>query len=225
MNDYYYLVGDENEMEGPYNIDDIRAFYNKQDPSFSQEKVVIDADTGYKYTIGEIINVQSISSNTIDINAQDGETVTYNWNPQIDINAQDEEGLTALMRAVYKGNMDEVVDLIAEGADLDIQDRFGRTALMWAAISGNANGAEILINAGANDNAQDQMGKTAFMWAIEKGHADCVTLLQREGNEADILPSNDVQKQKKKGSSGCAWLIPIVIYVIVHAIRQCANNS
>lgn len=72
MNDYYYyLVGDENEMDGPYNIDDIRAFYNKQDPSFSQEKVVINADTRHKYTIGEIINEQSISPNIIDINAQD----------------------------------------------------------------------------------------------------------------------------------------------------------
>lgn len=62
MNDYYYLVGDEKEMEGPYNIDDIREFYNKQDPSFSQEKVVINLDTEHKSTIGEIINVQSINA-------------------------------------------------------------------------------------------------------------------------------------------------------------------
>lgn len=76
MNDYY-LIGDENEMEGPYNIDDIRAFYNKQDPSFSQEKVVIDAATGHKYTIGKLINVQRISPNIIDINAQDGEFLRH----------------------------------------------------------------------------------------------------------------------------------------------------
>lgn len=48
------------------------------------------------------------------------------------IDAQDHNGLTPLMLAIYHGNEDVALELVARGARLDVVDKGGRNALEWA---------------------------------------------------------------------------------------------
>ncbi len=52
--------------------------------------------------------------------------------------------------AAKKGNIEQVEQLIAKGADVNQQDRRAGTALRWAALRGDASVAEVLIAAGAD---------------------------------------------------------------------------
>jgi len=52
----------------------------------------------------------------------------------VDVNASDDQGLTPLMAAAGKGDIDLVRDLLAHGARLDAKDKKGRTAFDQATV-------------------------------------------------------------------------------------------
>ena len=64
-----------------------------------------------------------------------------------DVNAQDNNGMTALMHAVLKGQIDRVKALLAAGAAVNVQDTNGGTALMLAAFKGDRQSIMALIAA------------------------------------------------------------------------------
>eukprot|EP00967_Tisochrysis_lutea_P150496 scaffold291299_cov31-Tisochrysis_lutea.AAC.1 len=76
----------------------------------------------------------------------DDENERYNYNY---VNMQDNNGMTALMHAVLKGNVDAVDEIIDLGADVDKQDNGGMTALMHAVRICNVNVVNTLLSNGA----------------------------------------------------------------------------
>jgi hypothetical protein len=72
-------------------------------------------------------------------------------------------GLTLLMQASAKGDLEEIRRLVSSGADPNAQDSSGWTALMYAAQTDRAEATRILLEAGAGPNARSYLGQTALM--------------------------------------------------------------
>jgi uncharacterized protein DUF6438/ankyrin repeat protein len=74
-------------------------------------------------------------------------------------------GLTPLMQAAARGDLEEMRRLLAGGADPNTQDSSGWTPLMYATQAQTAEAVKTLIEAGATPNAQSYVGQTALMAA------------------------------------------------------------
>jgi len=72
-------------------------------------------------------------------------------------------GLTALMQASAKGDVEEVRRQLSSGQDPNAQDSSGWTALMYATQAERTEATRILLDAGANPNARSYLGQTALM--------------------------------------------------------------
>jgi cytohesin len=87
-----------------------------------------------------------------------------------------------LSEAAYRGDLQEVRDFLANGADVSAKDNIGRTPLHYAAY-GHKEVAEMLIANGADVNATDNGGGTPLHSAAY-GHKEIVELLIANG--ADV---------------------------------------
>lgn len=72
-------------------------------------------------------------------------------------------GLTPLMKASARGNVEEIRRQLSSGADLNAQDSSGWTALMYATQTARAEAIKILLDAGASPNTLSYLGQTALM--------------------------------------------------------------
>ena len=92
-----------------------------------------------------------------------------------------------LHEAVKSGNIDQVKQEVASGANVDAEDIFLGTPLIIAAIEGNAQIAEYLISQGASVNVQDNFNGTPLHAAARAGHIDVVEVLIGHGADIDII--------------------------------------
>ena len=77
-----------------------------------------------------------------------------------------------LVEAAILGNMQQVKQLIAKGADVNARNRSGDIALIRAAEDGYTEICKLLISKGANVNAYDYYGFTALIQAAANGHKE-----------------------------------------------------
>ncbi|XP_018427601.1 PREDICTED: ankyrin repeat domain-containing protein 6 isoform X3 [Nanorana parkeri] len=89
-----------------------------------------------------------------------------------------------LLVAAYKGQVDNVVQLINKGAKVAVT-KHGRTPLHLAAHKGHLNVVQILIKAGCELNIQDDGHQTALHRASVVGHSDILAVLIQEGCALD----------------------------------------
>lgn len=85
-----------------------------------------------------------------------------------DIDKRDFHGFTRLHRAVNDNNIEEVKQLLRDGADVNVTSAFGYSALMLAASRGRERIAGLLLEEGADPNIVRANGWTALMFAIRK---------------------------------------------------------
>jgi ankyrin repeat protein len=91
----------------------------------------------------------------------------------------------SLLEAVKKGNIDQVKQLISEGADVNVKDEYGETPLHHAALKGHKDVAELLIAKGVHVDAKDKVGSnTPLGLTTIDGHRDVAELLIDKG--ADV---------------------------------------
>lgn len=91
-----------------------------------------------------------------------------------------------LSEAIEKDNVNQVMELLNNGADVNLQDPEIGTPLMRASIKNHKDIVKILLNRGANVNLQYQAGSTALMWTSQKGHTDIVKILLKKGANVNL---------------------------------------
>ena len=92
----------------------------------------------------------------------------------------------AWQRAIQRGDVQAVGELLRSGIDVDARDRYGQTALMLAAHRGYGEIAALLVEAGADLNVAAKYNLTALMLAIVAGHAAVARVLIEAGADLDI---------------------------------------
>lgn len=97
------------------------------------------------------------------------------------INTPDQFGETPLLTAVKKGQIDEVKNLIAQGADVNFVNSFKESVLMFAVKKNQLEIVKLLIEAGADANYKDNFGKSILKTAEQKGYTEIVELLESAG--------------------------------------------
>ena len=93
----------------------------------------------------------------------------------------------ALIKALRKGDVKQVQELLKKGADVNAKDGHGSPALVLAAESdyrGRTELMKLLLEKGADVNAKTKGGWTALMEAALRGHVELVKLLLDKG--ADV---------------------------------------
>lgn len=83
-----------------------------------------------------------------------------------------------LIRAVYRGDIEEVKSLLAARNDIEAcHPGNRRTAAMVAAILGDSEILEIFLGSGASLTTRDRVKRTPLHYAASEGMIDCVNLL------------------------------------------------
>ncbi|MDR0221360.1 MAG: ankyrin repeat domain-containing protein [Lachnospiraceae bacterium] len=95
-----------------------------------------------------------------------------------------ENGLR-LIKAVEKGDIEAVKQLLAQGAYIHAQDREGKCALVAAAYKNNLEIVDLLIAAGADVNMKDDSLQSAYLIATSDGYVELLKKTLAAG--ADIL--------------------------------------
>jgi ankyrin repeat protein len=94
----------------------------------------------------------------------------------------DEAALSArLLNAAQDGPLNEVRDLLDQGANVDCQNRYGYTPLLWAVQRGNLAKIHLLLEKGADVNSQDKGGCTPLHDASRSGRLDMARILWDNG--------------------------------------------
>tara|TARA_B100000579_G_C22593386_1_gene739130 strand:- start:27 stop:815 length:789 start_codon:yes stop_codon:yes gene_type:complete len=95
-----------------------------------------------------------------------------------------------LLEAAESGDISEVKNLLARGADVNATDKYGITALHWAAERGYEEIVKALVKAGADVNAKESAGWTALHYAGLCGFADIVQALVIAGADVNATDND-----------------------------------
>ena len=105
-----------------------------------------------------------------------------------DIDTRDLRGRTPLIKAVGRGHVAVVRNLLHNGADIDARDRQGATALVHAARAGHGPRLiRALLDADADVNATTLDGESALMYAAAAGRVGAVLLLLDAGADVRLV--------------------------------------
>jgi ankyrin repeat protein len=93
----------------------------------------------------------------------------------------DRHGNTALMGAIYKGNLTIARRLLATHCPIDQVNNAGETALSFAALFGRVEILPALAARGADPNHIDARGSTPLAVVLQQGNEDSATALHKLG--------------------------------------------
>ncbi|MFD0829788.1 ankyrin repeat domain-containing protein [Neobacillus sp. M.A.Huq-85] len=90
-------------------------------------------------------------------------------------------------KAVEKGNIAEINNLLNQGVNINSQDRVGRTALMIATYANDIETVKALIEKGADVNIQDHLKNNPFLYAGAEGYIGILKLTIEVGANPKLL--------------------------------------
>src|SRR5215831_1664728 len=94
-----------------------------------------------------------------------------------------------LWKIAETGEVGQLIELLARGADVNASNDAGATALMLAAYHGRLEMVRALTDHGADLNVVDRDGFTAAMLANHSGHQNIVRILLARGAKRIPQPS------------------------------------
>lgn len=92
-------------------------------------------------------------------------------------------GEPPLHQAAYRGDVDEMKQLIKSGVSVHSLNSEGATPLHWAAFKGHLPAAKLLLHHGADVNAMTKKGSTPLRLATTHKKEKLVKLLKRRGGK------------------------------------------
>src|SRR5205807_5389566 len=92
-----------------------------------------------------------------------------------------------LFHATNQAKLDEVLDLLKQGAAINAQDEYGRTPVMIAAYNHDRKLVPALIQAGADVNIRDNRLETPLMHASREGWLELVKLALDAGADVTLI--------------------------------------
>ncbi|SIT92982.1 ankyrin repeat domain-containing protein [Edaphobacillus lindanitolerans] len=107
------------------------------------------------------------------------------------IDATDSDGVTAVMAATQRNEVDTVRKLIERGADIDIRNHRQDNVLLYAGAEGLLEIVQLALEAGADPALTNRYGGTALIPASERGHVAVVEELLTN-SEIDVNHLNDL---------------------------------
>ena len=97
------------------------------------------------------------------------------------------DGDSALLIAIFAGNIPIARLLLEAGASTELVGVKGKTtALMYAVVMNKLEGVQLLVGWSAKLNAVNKVGKTALIAAAVKGHAAMVQFLVDSGADLNV---------------------------------------
>ncbi|MBQ4493313.1 MAG: ankyrin repeat domain-containing protein [Elusimicrobiaceae bacterium] len=120
--------------------------------------------------------------NYTDLENAVGKEIKENLKTQLEASVKDKGELNSkLFKAARAGNVNDIKNLIKQGADVNARNEYSHTPLMHASFFGHLETCEVLIELGADVNAKDVQNTTALFFAED---ASIVDLLIK--NKANI---------------------------------------
>ncbi len=120
----------------------------------------------------------------LDLN--EAEMLEVGWTQQ----QVDELTQINLISASRRGLVDDVRNLLADGADVEMEDDDGMTPLMHAAYNGHVEVLKLLLEADADYEIPYMNGLTPLTAAVMGGHYDIVDELASAGVNLDLCDEN-----------------------------------
>src|SRR5215813_8116925 len=120
-----------------------------------------------------------------------------------------------LAEAISQGEVDQIKQLVEQGASLKYLDEWRRTPLIWATIGSGLNNkevVEVLLDLGADINAQNNNGMTALMEAILYNNVEVAKIL--------IARGADVHLTNRHGSTAVTFARNRKLFQFVEAASQ-----
>ena len=108
------------------------------------------------------------------------------------------DGVTPLLTAIYRGDLQAVDRLIAAGANVRAANREGVTPLAMASLDGDLPIIDRLLKAGADAKARGPNGETPLMLAARNGRVDAIRRLIAAAAEVNV-------REALRGTTALMW--------------------
>ncbi len=95
-----------------------------------------------------------------------------------------------LCQAAKKGGVNDLIAVLASGADANSPDECGNTPLMYAVLMGHADCVRVLLNYGAQTDVTDSHGYTPLHVALRAPSPDCLSALIAAGANVNRFTPN-----------------------------------
>jgi hypothetical protein len=115
-----------------------------------------------------------------------------------DVNERNSRGVTPLMAAAHKGNLDLTKLLVEKGADVNATTPKGLTPLMAAVEAGNPEVVRFLLSKGADANLKEEAGLNAYQLAAMKNQREMMSLLKEKTRDTKPVRTHVVREGQPK---------------------------
>ena len=116
-----------------------------------------------------------------------------------------------LTLAAEKGDTDQVLALLDQGADVDASRSY-RTALMWAALYGHADTVRALLKRGAKINPHIVYDWDSFHMAVLGGNPQIVDLFLKQGADVNTKdPEHEITALIYAAESGYLEVVRLLL--------------
>jgi len=137
----------------------------------------------------------------------------------VSIEILDSSGMTPLMHACWKGNVNFAQFLIEQGADVNGGDHEHQyTALHFAALAGKPKVCEVLLQEGVKIDAVNSVKRTASQMAAFVGNHDCVAVIN------NYVPKESVYYYTKKQPFEEEAKLPLAMAQPLHKLVMTMNS-
>lgn len=98
-----------------------------------------------------------------------------------------ESNLRNLIKAIKRGDVEAIQNLVESGVDLNAFNEQGLTPLCIAAIKGNTQVLKVLLDSGADVNKPSWHGFAPLSWAVDARRKKAADLLREAGAKHEEL--------------------------------------